>query len=269
MHCPAFQVSEFGLFDSRIKFPQPNRTLTAPRPVTEYELEFYTADYGSTYIDSRPYPIRRGTFLCAKPGQMRHTRLPFTCHFIHFIIREGALCDKLAELPSFIRLPDTSRIREIFSAMCERFDEGAPENELIIGSLLLELIFLLSPYARCGHRESRPSANQGIIDRAILHIEGNLSATLSLESLAAEAGFTPTYFHKLFKASVGKPLREYIEEQRLRRAVQLMVSTDMTLTEIAYECGFSSQSYFSYAFKRKMKLPPREYVRRILKKYEK
>ena len=47
-----------------------------------------------------------------------------------------------------------------------------------------------------------------------------------------------------------------------------MMSTGMTLTQIAYECGFSSQAYFSYAFKRKMKSPPREYVNSILKKYE-
>ena len=52
-----------------------------------------------------------------------------------------------------------------------------------------------------------------------------------------------------------------------RLAANLLITTDYTLTQIAYECGFSSQSYFSYAFKRKMKSTPREYARRMLERY--
>ena len=99
-------------------------------------------------------------------------------------------------------------------------------------------------------------------------IKNNLTEDLSLERLSAEAKFTPTYFHRLFKASTGKPLRDYIEEQRIKKAVNLLISTDKTLTEIAYDCGFSSQSYFSYAFKRKMKIPPREYAKSLQKEYD-
>mgnify|MGYP003299181988 CR=1 FL=1 len=44
-------------------------------------------------------------------------------------------------------------------------------------------------------------------------------------------------------------LREYVEEQRFQRAVNLLFSRDMTLSEIAYECGFNDGNYFSYKFK--------------------
>lgn len=47
-----------------------------------------------------------------------------------------------------------------------------------------------------------------------------------------------------------------------------MLTTDMTLTEIAYNCGFSSQSYFSFVFKRKMGKTPREYIKDINNNYE-
>jgi AraC-like DNA-binding protein len=63
-------------------------------------------------------------------------------------------------------------------------------------------------------------------------------------------------------------LREFVEEQRLQKAINLLISTDMTLSEIAYECGFSSQSYFSSVFKQKMKITPREYAKKIQQKYE-
>lgn len=65
-----------------------------------------------------------------------------------------------------------------------------------------------------------------------------------------------------------KTLREYVEEQRIRRAVNLLVGTDLTLSEIAYECGFSSQSYFSYVFKERMKTTPRAYARDYYRKFD-
>ena len=74
--------------------------------------------------------------------------------------------------------------------------------------------------------------------------------------------------HKVFKASTGKTLHEYIEDRRIKKSINLLISTDMTLTEIAYECGFSSQSYFSYAFKRHTGLTPRDYAKNIFEKYE-
>ena len=74
-------------------------------------------------------------------------------------------------------------------------------------------------------------------------------------------------FHNCFKRSTGKTLRDFVEDVRLEIAVNLLINTDKTLTEIAYECGFSSQSYFSYAFKKKMNVTPREYVKNIYKKY--
>lgn len=108
-----------------------------------------------------------------------------------------------------------------------------------------------------------------MIEESISYIQANLSGALNLDTLAERFNFSKIYFHKLFKASTGKNLREYIEEQRIKKATELLTSSDKTLTEIAYECGFSSQSYFSYAFKRKTKLTPREYAKMIHSKYEK
>ena len=63
-------------------------------------------------------------------------------------------------------------------------------------------------------------------------------------------------------------LHEYVEEQRIKKAIDLMLSTNMTLTQIAYECGFSSQSYFSYAFKHAKGMSPRTYAKKLIGKYD-
>ena len=113
------------------------------------------------------------------------------------------------------------------------------------------------------------SSNAEMIEKSIRYIKDNLTADLSLNSVARVTSFSPIYFHNCFKRSTGKSLREFVEEARIQKSVNLLISTDMNLSEIAYECGFSSQSYFSYAFKRKMKMTPREYVKSIYQKYEK
>ena len=75
-------------------------------------------------------------------------------------------------------------------------------------------------------------------------------------------------FHNSFKKAVGPTLREYVEEQRIKKAITLLTATHLTLTQIAFECGFSSQSYFSFVFKRRTGKTPRQYANEINKLYE-
>jgi AraC-like DNA-binding protein len=63
-------------------------------------------------------------------------------------------------------------------------------------------------------------------------------------------------------------LRDYVEEQRLRKAISLLTETGLTLSEIAFECGFSSQSYFNYAFKKRLHLTPRAYAAEVQLRYD-
>ena len=105
-----------------------------------------------------------------------------------------------------------------------------------------------------------------IIERTMEYIDANLSADLSLQTISDTFNFSPIYFHKLFKSSTGKTLHDYIAERRIEKAIDLMLSTKMTLTQIAYECGFSSQSHFGYVFKKKMGVSPRAYTKSLAPK---
>ena len=260
------QIVAIGIYNAQIALK--NRSVSKNRKTTMFEIELPICDGGMSFIDDEVHPIRANTVICAKPGQIRHTRLPFECYYIHAIVNEGQVYDTLSKLSNFIELPNTDRIREIFQTLYTRYNEGVRENELLLQGLILELVYLLQKYSVGVKQTKGLKNNRIVIEKTIEYIQKNLSSDLSLELLARRANFTPSYFHKLFKASAGMPLREYIEDQRIKKAIQLMMSTDMTLTEISYECGFSSQSYFSYAFKRNTNLPPREYIQRILKQYE-
>ena len=158
---------------------------------------------------------------------------------------------------------------KIFEGLFRHSDSSLESDKIKMFSLVLELIYLLGKDSKKQlYHNKLTSGNYEITENAKKYIKENLTSDLSLNAVASYASFSPIHFHNCFRAATGKTLREYVEEQRIKKAVGLLVSTDLTLTDISYECGFSSQSYFSYAFKRKMKMTPREYVKEIYKRYD-
>ena len=81
-----------------------NREITKNRKTTMFELELATEEGGISYINSESFAIKPDLLICAKPGQIRHTRLPFKCFYIHITLGEGALYDILMNAPNYIML---------------------------------------------------------------------------------------------------------------------------------------------------------------------
>ena len=264
---PLPRIVATGIYNAQIAFK--NRTVSPNRKTTMFEIELPMEEGGTSYVNQESHPITQNLLICAKPGQIRHTRLPFKCYYLHMIVNEGPLYEALTSLPNYLEIGDTAPILELFREIQALPISGTPDDELLLLSRVFELVSLLKRNAVAAAVSYQPkSNNREVIQHVLEYIRQNLGANLTLDALAAEAKFSPVYFHKLFKRSTGLTLREYIEEQRLKRSVELLISTDMSLSQIAYECGFSSQSYFSYAFKKKTGSTPREYAKALLKTYE-
>jgi AraC family transcriptional regulator len=88
------------------------------------------------------------------------------------------------------------------------------------------------------------------INRVIDYIEKHIDTDLSLERLSKEAGFSRFHFHRMFGAVVGETLNHFIQRMRLEKAAsQLLGNPKKTITEIAFDCGFSGSATFARAFK--------------------
>ena len=99
--------------------------------------------------------------------------------------------------------------------------------------------------------------------RALEMLEDGVSATPRLGEIASSLGLHRSSFCRAFKRSTGfTPLR-YLLVCRVNRAKEMMRNSDLTLTEIAFDCGFSSSSQFSVAFRRTEGISPREFRRSI------
>lgn len=261
------EIVAIGIY--RSETAAPGRAVSRNRKTTMFEIEVAPEDGGISYIDSERHEIVRDLVVCAKPGQMRHTRFPFRCLYVHMIVPHGQLHDILSDLPNFFVSAHAAQYRSLLESMTAYYDTGLDIDRVRMHSLLLELIYMLSEDSKqCRAAGKMKSNHYEMIEDAVRYIRENLTADLSLEAIARRFSFHPIHFHKCFKASTGKTPREYVEELRINKAANLLVTTDMTLTQIAYECGFSSQSYFSYAFKRKMGMTPRAYEKKIFARYD-
>lgn len=89
-----------------------------------------------------------------------------------------------------------------------------------------------------------------IIENALDYIEGHLNEKLTLETLSEESHTSKFYFHRLFSSIMGTSVNQYVLERKLNKALELMANEDLTLTQIAYDLDFSTQSAFTRTFKK-------------------
>ncbi|AEI47435.1 helix-turn-helix domain-containing protein [Runella slithyformis] len=97
------------------------------------------------------------------------------------------------------------------------------------------------------------------IAESIRYIQTHLHTNLTVEQLAEKAHQSPDYFSGIFKKNTGERPLAYIQLKRIERAQFLMITSDLTLTEIATETGFESLAYFSRMFKKVTGQPPSVY----------
>lgn len=101
------------------------------------------------------------------------------------------------------------------------------------------------------------------IDLAIAYIHKNISEKLTVNNIAKEVNISSSHFAKLFKDYTNKTPIEFITKIRIEKAKRLLKLSDKNLTEIAFDCGFSSSSYFSHTFIESVQLTPSEYRKKF------
>lgn len=86
-----------------------------------------------------------------------------------------------------------------------------------------------------------------------------MSDEISLNTIAAEVGMSPSYFSSIFSKEMGKTFVEYLTEIRMDRAKELLMCSSMKTSEIGYEVGYKDPYYFSYIFKKTQNCTPKEF----------
>ena len=107
--------------------------------------------------------------------------------------------------------------------------------------------------------DSLPSSP--LLQSAIQYMNENLSRPdLSNQSIAAHFNISEVYLRKLFNLYYKTTPRQYLLNQRIQKAMYLLISTALSITEISIECGFANLYHFCRTFKQRTGLTPTEYA---------
>ena len=141
------------------------------------------------------------------------------------------------------------------------------------GRMLVETLSL-NLAARLAHTHSEtglvrsPIQSQHRLDdrrlrRVLTYIEEHLADDIAVADLANVACLSIFHFTRAFTATIGVPPHRYVSGRRLESAKAMIATGRASLSEIALECQFSSQSSFTRAFRRAMGMAPAEYRRTL------
>ena len=136
--------------------------------------------------------------------------------------------------------------------------EGAAKARLLLKGMLYQMLFLLDTYFSVPKTEkNRGIASLPLISAITEYIDENLDKDLAVDKLAASFHLSYTHLCRLFKKETGSTIHSYIVEQRLNKAVKLLMFTDKNIRYIVDACGFPNQKSFASAFKNKYGLTPK------------
>ena len=95
--------------------------------------------------------------------------------------------------------------------------------------------------------------------KAERYIWENYTRKLSLKEIAAASGLSAPYFSTVFKEEMGENLSNYLNRLRVEKAATMLITTDLSINEIAVSCGFEDQSWFSKIFRNNTGYTPGKY----------
>lgn len=158
--------------------------------------------------------------------------------------------------------PADGRIAALAELLRSELQADALAEPLLAEQLAAYVDASLAVALRPARRTAQRRPGERVAARARDFLEANACAPVSLAEVAAVAGVSVAHLQRSFRAAHGVSVVEYLQGLRLRRAQELLRTSDLPVEAVAAAVGFASASYFSRLFTRELGVSPARFRRR-------
>lgn len=245
----------------------------------EFELCYFPRDAGTFMIQDREYPIRAGDIFVVNANDLHQPILDSRRNdgavVVYFSPRLFSDSVESAEwLNAFIlaslvggnRLGRHPGLAALIVQLHDAISARQPHWQLACRGLLIHALSIVACEFLKRHGATHPRGLPAVhrFARVVEYINEHLHTRISGRELYRLGALSHSQFCSRFRATFGMSVSTYIRMQRLRRAMRLLQSTPLTVTQIALQTGFTSSSFFSTAFRRHAGMSPANYRKMAL-----
>ncbi len=239
-----------------------------------YEI-FYLINGDCTFfVDHNVYKLNKGDLVIVPQGDIHKSTYPergFSERYVlsfkennldwlKDLIGEQTIKESLVQ--GVISIPEKRRdyVEALMNKMI--FESGGQDalSPAFIKTSLLELILFI---IRCQRFEQNVikevDVDNMMIQEIATYIYNNYDKKISLDDISARFHISRSYLSKKFKAVTGFGFKEYLINIRIKKACTLLLETNKSITDIAFECGFNDSNYFGDAFRNVKGVSPHKY----------
>ncbi len=223
-------------------------------------------------IGRRAYFVHKelstGDFYCLSPSSIHKIeRLSEDLNIYNISVFLPDISEGIRKVVESMPLPCRGRLsREALSRVCMLYDvlfsdiqkRSAGEKEKV-SALALYILSELSDSITDRYVSPRKHHTNLHVQRDMRYVQDNFTSELRLYDVAVAVGVTECYLSCIFSSLIGSTFGDYLSLVRIKHAKNLLSTTDMPVTEIAFACGFGSFSNFERVFKKICGITPKAY----------
>lgn len=238
-----------------------------------FEIELVASAKNATHVlNGHAYPLENGSIYFLNPSDIHSIEIGEDGHFDRYnvlfrqdIVSESVLASVInSNCAKVLDKDEFAAMLKLFEALTFYYDLADGKKTEEIGSRIIEtmLLTLKNTVESAEDTDSLSDANSNTksqVQKILLYIHNNFREDITLADIAAYSSFSPHYISQLFHTMTSSTLTQYITHLRLEYAKNLLFSTDYSITEICYKCGFRSFAHFLRSFKKQYGQSPAKY----------
>lgn len=170
------------------------------------------------------------------------------------VSEETGICGKRIDR----QIRQGAEILDILRNMAEDFEEKAAGYEFEIAGNVLRIWKRLRSFLGSDIRRETGSADDRFREM-LMYLQRHYSGNITLDEIAAYTGISRSECCRYFRKKSGQTIFGYLNRYRIHKSMELMAGTDGDIAQIAQECGFSDQSYYTKKFREQTGMTPGQY----------